>query len=314
MVTRLPSKLLRQHSKRRSRRFDSFMLLMRQTRARKTFKECFGQNNHYLITTLVGLDYIKNNEVACPETFSTSWNPRNRSFSVLRSRNFVLSSFLSSAVDGIDLYLNCLCDEPKVIQDSSYYEKYEDLKFISAKFSMVSEYFDTDDLSNSLCRLLITIRNIHVHNGANNNISQEDRMCLLSNREKIKEKYCGCDIDTLIEKISSKESVTFKEVASLINATHHFVQEVDEKIIEQIDKDNEHRYYCNALLYILSKNNGSKDKYLRMQGSEKDRFIKNILCNKLGLSIEDINYLDIRKLNQFRNCNIEFHLTIASTG
>lgn len=278
---------------------------MRQTRARKIFKDCFGQNNHYLITTLVGLDYIENNEVKCPETFSTSWNPRDKCNSVYRSRNFVLSTFLSSAVDGIDLYLNVLCEEPRIILDNNYFKEFSELRFVSAKFTLASEYFKTNNVINSLCRLLITIRNIHVHNGANNNISDEDIKCLLGNKENIEKEYCGCNIEQLISKIKTKESITFKEVATLIKATHKFVEEVDTKIISKIDNDNEHEYYCRSLLYLLKGNKVSKEKYLRMQSEDKIRFIKNLFMNNIGISVEDSNYIDMTKLNHFCAFDIE---------
>ena len=72
---------------------------------RKRFKDSMGQANHFLITALIGLEYINNNEVSCPESFSTSWNPKNKKSSVERTRLYILKSSLSWAIDCLDTYL-----------------------------------------------------------------------------------------------------------------------------------------------------------------------------------------------------------------
>lgn len=93
---------------------------MKQTKARKEFKKKFGQQNHFLITSLIGLDYLENNYVECPESFSTSWNPKDKKQSVRRSRDFLLQSFLTSAVDGIDMYISMLNTAPKYVVDTKF--------------------------------------------------------------------------------------------------------------------------------------------------------------------------------------------------
>ena len=68
---------------------------MNATKAKKKFKKRFGQANHLLITTLVGLDSIESGKIVeKPSEFSTSWNPMEPKRSAERARMFVLQSFL----------------------------------------------------------------------------------------------------------------------------------------------------------------------------------------------------------------------------
>ena len=90
-------------------------LYLNVSKERKAFKKSLGQANHFLITALVGLDYIRNNNVKCPEDFSTSWNPKNKSFSVDRSRQYILNSSMAWAVDCLDAYFSRCNQNPKLI-------------------------------------------------------------------------------------------------------------------------------------------------------------------------------------------------------
>jgi hypothetical protein len=146
---------------------------MKRTSARKIFKDRFGQQNHFLITSLIALDYIENNEVKCPETFSTSWNPRDKVQSIKRTREFTLQSFLSYAVDGLDMYISLLNKAPKYTSDPiiesalctaerSVYKKVEN----------IAECLKIDKILLSLCILLITLRNNLVHAMADNTLPE----------------------------------------------------------------------------------------------------------------------------------------------
>ena len=74
---------------------------MKRTIARKEFKEQFGQSNHFLITSLIGLNIIeKSEEIIKPEEFSTSWNPKdkNNSLSKWSNQNWMTKSGLPSSI------------------------------------------------------------------------------------------------------------------------------------------------------------------------------------------------------------------------
>ncbi|UUI39979.1 hypothetical protein [Oceanobacillus oncorhynchi] len=68
-----------------------------QSRALRYFKKLIGQNNHFLITILIGLDGVEKEKVELSEEFSTSWNPKNKRNSVIRSRHFAIKATLSDS-------------------------------------------------------------------------------------------------------------------------------------------------------------------------------------------------------------------------
>ena len=79
-------------------------LKLRLSPARRHFKQRIGQVNHFLITTLIGLDGVKSKEFTLPEEFRTSWNPRSVERSAERSIRFILDASLSWVVDNLDSY------------------------------------------------------------------------------------------------------------------------------------------------------------------------------------------------------------------
>ena len=87
------------------------------TKAKKEFKKRFGQANHLLITTLIGLDSIESGNITRkPEGFSTSWNPKDPKRSAERARIFSLQSFLGWAVESLEMYLTELNRKPKELE------------------------------------------------------------------------------------------------------------------------------------------------------------------------------------------------------
>ena len=91
------------------------------SKPRKKFKDSMGQANHFLITALIGLDYIDNiDNVECPPSFSTSWNPRDKKASIYRTRQYILNSSLAWSVDCLDSYFSGCNQEPKLIDNIDF--------------------------------------------------------------------------------------------------------------------------------------------------------------------------------------------------
>lgn len=200
---------------------------MKQTKARKTYKKQFGQQNHFLITSLIGLDYIEKNDVACPPSFSTSWNPKDKVRSTRRSRDFQLTSFLAFSVDGIDMYISLLNRSPKYIHDDEFCESISTAgRSVYNKVKIISEYLDGDKRYLCLVLLMISLRNNLLHSMAENAVEQVHKKILIENKEWIAENFRGLDIDLLLKKVSENTPPSFKEVASLINASHLFVEDL----------------------------------------------------------------------------------------
>ena len=271
---------------------------MKQTKARKQFKKLFGQQNHFLITCLIGLDYVENYDVKCPDSFSTSWNPKDKNQSTRRSREFLLQSFLASAVDGLDMYISLLNRTPKYVTDNKFEKTISDAgRSVYKKVENISVYFSINQVYKVLCLALITLRNNLLHSMAENELSKDDCKLLLDNNDLIKEKFCGLDISDLLKKISNKEAPTFKEVASLIRATHLFVEEVDSKIICNISED----FYYEALSKYFFDEPKLFQKYSRFSGTERKRLIENIFENRLGIAKGDISNDIMDKLLLIKN-------------
>jgi hypothetical protein len=82
------------------------------TAARSQFKKLLGQNNHYLITILIGLNGVEAGTALLPDDFATSWNPRDVRRSVQRSREFAIKALLAWASDSLDAYQSALIPLP----------------------------------------------------------------------------------------------------------------------------------------------------------------------------------------------------------
>ena len=105
-------------------------LFLNISKSRRKFKSLMGQANHFLITALIGLDYIDNNEVKCPSSFSTSWNPKDKKSSVDRTRQYILNSSLAWAIDCLDSYFSGCNQSPKLIDNDNFIREL-DVKRIS---------------------------------------------------------------------------------------------------------------------------------------------------------------------------------------
>ncbi len=259
---------------------------MKSTKARRLFKRRFGQANHFLITSLIGLHEVENNpNIKKPEEFSTSWEPHDVFRSARRSREFLLDSFLSHAVDGIDLYLTYLNKSPKPIAHKDFELIFEKAnRSVYNKVLGIQEYFNADKTLTGLVLLLITWRNNLTHYFAENEILGEYEIHLKNKEEEIKSQFCGLEIQQLIPKAHSGKSLTFKEVASLINATNLYVQRIDEIVISKIDFED----FANRTLDYHHKNNsGSLLKYKNLPSEKKERFKMNVLQNTSSFEPQD---------------------------
>lgn len=253
---------------------------MTRTPARKEFKKLLGQANHFLITALIGLDYIKTSEkqVQKPEEFRTSWNPQDIQTSALRSRDFIIKSTLAWAVDSLDSYLTQLNRKPKLISDISFDSAMNSAKRSVHKKSLaVANYFSVTPLSTILIEVLITWRNNLTHYLAENELDNEKIEYLIANKETIRTKYSGLNIEDLLKKVYTSKSPTFKECASLIHVTHDFVEEIDGKILDKID--------YMSLAKDIFKNYFQENKQIKISKvfgrsiEDRKKIIKNILMN-----------------------------------
>ncbi len=267
---------------------------VKTTIARKRFKRIFGQSNHFLITILIGLDQISSgSDIVKPDDFRTSWDPKDKNVSAERSRKFLLSAFLAYLVDGIDMYLTSIYRKPKLIKGDEIDNIYSRAgQSVAYKVEHLGEYLKIDPVYICMTSLIIVCRNRTVHYYAENKLSDEQTGILKSNLNRIKDEFCHLDILQLLCKIDKNHvgedySLTFKEVASLIKATHLFIEKVDEVIIQ---KNNLEEYGKEVIEEYLGNNPLAKVKYqdiLSTHKEDKDRYLFNILSTYASFTKDD---------------------------
>lgn len=257
---------------------------MKKTLARIQFKKHFGQANHHLITSLVALHTLeKSSVVEAPTELHTAWSPKDKNASVIRSRNFVLQSFLGWAVDSIDMYLGLLNRKPNYLQDTSLSSKLDGAgRSVLKKMIIYSDHYKIAETTQALIDVLITWRNNVFHELADNKLRAESRKILSSKGTEIAEIYRGLDVSQLAEKAEKGASLTFKETASLINSAHHFVQELDEKILNTFDDIKFCKEAVQDALNNKDQSTGFAAKYLGLTEERRFKFLRNWFMNEYG--------------------------------
>lgn len=257
---------------------------MKKTLARIQFKKHFGQANHHLITSLVALHTLgKSDVVEAPAELHAAWSPKDKTASVMRGRIFVLQSFLGWAVDSVDMYMGLLNRKPNYLQNDTLSSKLDGVgRSVLKKVNIYSEHYKIAEVTHALIDVLITWRNNVFHELADNRLRPESRKTLSIKGQQIAEAYRGLEVSKLAEKAENGEMLTFKETASLINSVHHFVQELDEKILATFDE----RKFCQeAVQDALDKKDqstGFAAKYLGFTAVQRFRFLRTWFMNQYG--------------------------------
>jgi hypothetical protein len=256
------------------------------TKAKKEFKKRFGQANHLLITTLIGLNSIESGVVTQkPEGFSTSWNPKDPKRSAERARIFSLQSFLGWAVESLEMYLTELNRKPKELESEEFTSIYSKAgRSVYQKAIGVGEYTGVDPLLIALMEVLITWRNYTFHYDIDNEIREKSKVILMTSEERIRKEFCDLEIGLLQKTWGSRGDFSFKETASLINATHKFVAAVDSYAIANLDFE---RYVTDALDMHFSYNDYAMRKLKSLPHDKKLRFLRNVATQILGVKQTD---------------------------
>lgn len=257
---------------------------MMKTLARIQFKKHFGQANHHLITSLVALHVLERSSVTeAPEELRTAWTPKDKRASVVRSRIFVLQSFLGWAVDSVDMYLSLLNRKPNYLQDEALSDKLNGAgRSVLKKVIIYSDHFKISDITQALVDVLITWRNNVFHELADNKLRPDTRRTLSNKGKEIADSYRGLEVSMLADKAEKGEAMTFKETASLINAAHHFVQELDEKILTAFDPVKFCKEAIQDALDTKDQSTGFAAKYFGLTPEQRFRFLRNWLMNEYG--------------------------------
>lgn len=259
---------------------------MKESPARKEFKKRFGQANHLLITALVGIDGIQTGIITeKPESFSTSWNPKNKKRSADRTRIFVLKSFLGWAAESLEMYMTELNRKPKLLESEKFTSLFSKAgQSLYKKTTLIADEIKVDPVLIGLMEVLITWRNYTFHYDIDNEIRKESMNCLISNSENVKERFSGLDIFKLKDTWESGSDFTFKETASLIKATQDFVNEIDRYVLANLDTD---RFIIESVLKHIKGSSTSKQRYLSFDKVKRTKYLRVLIQNIVGVSETD---------------------------
>lgn len=276
------------------------------SRPRRRVKELFGQANHFLITSLVGLDYLSKNDVKCPESFSTVWDPRDKANSIERSRGFLLGSFLASSVDALDSYFFLINRNPKLIpvELQTEFDSKQNARSVFNKFVLVyNKYCDVVNIRNygALVAMSIKWRNNLIHFNSSDSLDAQFINVLNSDAVFFEQQCSGLDVSLAIDHFLANKTPTFKEIASIISSTHRFIQELDHCLIADLDLKE---FAFNVLSYSWDERSR-----VRLKSVSKARAIGKI-ANKLvfegfnrhasvGLGKSELEYLYDRLIGCF---------------
>jgi hypothetical protein len=212
------------------------LVTIKTSPARRDFKEMLGQNNHFLITIMIGLDAVASGEARLSDEFSTSWAPHDVRRSAMRSREFACKALTAWLTDAVGAYINGLLREPCVITDSVLAERLRAAKSLDDKICTVANVCNQGSAEATLLvRTAVIWRNRLVHFRPRDKVESSLSEELIERHELIAYEYRGLDVARLLSSISKADAPTLKEITSLVRAAHNFVSLVDDNLLQRID-------------------------------------------------------------------------------
>lgn len=262
---------------------------LRISPARRHFKQRIGQVNHFLITTLIGLDGVKSIKFTLPEEFSTSWNPRSVERSVERSVRFVLDASLSWVVDNLDSYFIEANRKPSIIEDDNIRNNYDGTgRYVNKRFELFYQIAQKSNIEickyGPLVALAIQWRNNTVHYGAKNQLNEEYRSLLIQHRDFYMDEFRHLDIVEMLKTFDSEDGhPSFKEVTSMIKAIHKYVECVDNYLLKGL---NIERFKQDMLEMHFTKCVQARRKINNLSHERKNAYLKT-LFRQYGFEVEE---------------------------
>lgn len=214
-------------------------LMLRRSRGRADFKKAAGQNNHFLITTLVGLDAVARGTARKQPEFSTTWAPRDAERSAERSRMYVLSTAVVWISELVDAYRKRVGSMPGVF-DASELDRItgtaDDSRSVRLqRFAKELGLESSVDLA--LVRLGIHWRNGFAHGGSRTHLEGDVRGVLRKAAVPIAAQHNGLSVQKMITNEDEGAAPTFKEVATIIQASHDLIEELDTAVCRRVDPE-----------------------------------------------------------------------------
>jgi hypothetical protein len=209
---------------------------LEKSRACRLFKQMAGQNNHFLITIMVGLDAVHCGTARLPPEFSTSWNPRDCRISAERSREFAIKALLAWLVDALYAYMRALLVLPTVVTDDRLRDDLKSKnKGLQDRVTALAKATGQCTAERHLVELAVFWRNRVVHSDARSSVESRLASSLRKFSQDVETSYQGLIIDQTIASVESSRTPTFKEITALVRAAHRFIGAVDQTLLATVD-------------------------------------------------------------------------------
>lgn len=271
------------------------------SRAFRKFKTEMGQANHFLITIMIGLDAVEDGAEK-RESFKTTWNPQNRTNSVVRSKVYAIKSALAWTVDNLDMYLRLCNREPRLYNDDESAEIADTGHSIYKKFRcVINNHKELQLDKTAYVDLLICWRNNTVHFDAENQLMHDSLNYFrnIPTDDVVANKY-HLNVNKMLERFNSGDCPTFKEAATLISMTIHFVEELDGILLRDIDQ---YRFLETSLFKLLkSEKDTSVFSFRNTTPEKRKKKLKQFLVTA-GISEDFYNEDGERFLDEVVNQN-----------
>lgn len=213
-------------------------LYLARSRPRSAFKTLLGNANHLIITALVGLDAVERGVVhEVPKDLRVAWSPKDAVSSARRSRRLILDMALIRAIDAVDVYLREAVRKPALVQSVDFRRSLDSAGLrIFQKLQAVEHHCaNLDSLPLAIIFLMVAWRNRSAHSEADCDAPQHHLDLLRLRANELADRFRGLDADMLLGGYDAVRPTTFKEVASMINAAHHLVAELDSRLLASLD-------------------------------------------------------------------------------
>lgn len=256
-------------------------LTMKTSPARRAFKEMLGQNNHFLITIMVGLDAVACGDAQLGAEFSTRWAPRDPIQSAQRSREFACKALTAWLVDALSAYVRSLCATP-TIANSELVDKIKAADSLDAKIqTLTQDCGQGSSTATFLARVAVTWRNRLVHSQPRDKIDRALSAPLLERSMEIASTYQGLDVGRLLDSIKNNHSPTFKETTALVRSAHVFVEIVDSLLLQRTDLDH---YVRQILIEYVSEDPVQRTS--NVWGKDSRRRVTSLMqiCRQYGMT------------------------------
>jgi hypothetical protein len=151
----------------------------------------------------------------------------------------LLDMALVRAVDALDIYIRYSIRKPLLSQSSTLRTEIDKAnQSISGKFAALERhYVGLNEVVRALVALMISWRNRAAHSLDNTELGQAYKDIISKSADDIADRFSGLSVVPLLLGFQEARPPHFKEIASLISATHHYVAELERVQFESLDAE-----------------------------------------------------------------------------